>query len=140
MQVELKAIYDTYINYVTQRWKNRSVEDVLLAMVGDGGRFGRDEYLAPFLEQLDAFVARCAERPIDETDAAECVRFMLFAVHESASLPAADGLDTADGCARHLIPLLSGVERESIYNMYQKKLRARPGLPCQRMVLKALKK
>lgn len=137
MQDELKAIYDTYIKNGT---KNRSVEDVLLAMIGDGGRYGRDSHLVPFLEQLDAFVVRCAGQPIDETEAAECVRFMLFAVHESAPPPAADGLDAADGCARHLIPLLSGTEKDAIYNMYQKKLRARLGLPCQRTVLKALKK
>lgn len=137
MQAELKAIYDTYINSVT---KNRSAEDVLLAMIGDGGRYGRDSYLAPFLEQLDAFVVCCAGQPIDETEAAECVRFMLFSVHESAPPPAADGLDTADGCARHLIPLLSEADKDAIYNMYQKKLRVRLGLPCQRTVLKALKK
>lgn len=137
MQAELKAIYDTYINSVTE---NRSVEDVLLAMVGDGGRYGRDVYLVPFLEQLDAFVVRCAGQPIGETEAAECVRFMLSSVHESVPPPAADGLDTADGCARHLIPLLSGAEKDAIYNMYRKKLRVRLGLPCQRRVLEALKK
>lgn len=136
---ELRTIYDTYINSVTARWQSQDFGDVVTTMFSGRGRFGRDDSLEPFLQALEVFAERCAARSVDEKTAAELLEYMLFEAHEAPPAPAADGLDAADGKALMLIPLLSAEDCVRIYNMYRMKLRRRPGLPCQRMVLKELK-
>lgn len=136
---ELKSIYDTYISSVTARWQNQDFGDIVTTMFSGRGRFGRDSSLEPFLKGLEAFLTRCADQPVDEKTAAAILEYMLFGSHTATPEPAADGLDAADGKALTLIRLLSVEDRVRIYNMYREKLRHRPGLPCQRTVLKELK-
>lgn len=136
---ELISLYDTYIDNVTARWQNQDFGDVVSTMFSGRGRFGRDNSLAPFLQELEEYVEWCAARPVDEKSAAALLEYMLFEAHEAPPEPAADGLEAADGKALALIRLLSLEDRADIYKRYREKLRRRPGLPCQRTVLKELK-
>lgn len=136
----LKALYNSYIEHVTDQWTSRDMSDVFGAMFSGRGRFGRDEWVRDFLAELEELIAEAAITPVDGVAASQLTAYMLFDAHIDAPPPAEDGLAAADGRALPLIPLLSPEQLALQYQRYRSQLRRRPGLPCQRKLLQAMKK
>lgn len=133
------ALYNRYIQSVDAYYAKQKAGDILGAMFSGRGRYGGCPLHEPFLLELKQVIADFAESDPSPAPAEELLYFMLLTEHVPGDHPAALILETAEGLVLPLLPCLSRETRETLFALYRRKLGKRPGLPCQREVLKKLK-
>ena len=134
------ALYDRYIQSVDAYYAKQKAGDILGAMFSGRGRYGGCPLHEPFLLELKQLIADFAKSDPSPAPAEELLYFMLLTEHVPQNHPAALILETAEGLVLPLLPCLSRETRETLFARYRLKLRKRSGLPCQREVLKELKR
>lgn len=139
MENHIYDLYADYIHAVDTYYESQKTGDILGSMLSGRGRYSGCSLHEPFLKELEQAITELACSTPSSEFTEELLQFILLTDHVTPEHPARLPLDTAEGLVLPLFPFLSTAQLQELCARYRHKLRKRPGLPCQRAVLKALK-